>query len=740
MVRSEPDILTLLVVPFAVSANITISTGGRTMKIFRKCLMSVSVAAALLFVGVQLSFAQAPPPPPQSQTGFFEEFGTMWTFDAPPLDYWEQTYDFRPTADWLEHVRLASVRLPGCSSSFVSKDGLVMTNHHCARGCITAVSPPDTSYQETGFVAQSMEDEKRCPGVWVDQLKSIEDVTGRVRSAVTATDAVGQVEQRGSVIQEITDECQEATGLNCQVVTLYQGGMYSLYLYERFDDVRLVMAPEGQAAFFGGDPDNFTYPRYDLDLTLLRVYVDGEPRETDHFLRWSAAGASEDELVFITGNPGSTGRLLTLAQMEYLRDVQYPAQLAGYQRQLAALRKIAARSEEDRRGNENRIFGLENSHKAVSGYLSGLLNEDRMARKEAFEEDFRRRIDADPELRAKYGGAWDAITDAQGEVGSFAAQSRYYGFGGSQLLGVAGNLVRLGEQTALPDSLRLPAFRADRLQRLQDQLTADMSIDFELEEMNLVAQLQAARAELPAGDPFLRALLGERSPEAAAQALIAGTRLTDAQLRRSLMEGGAAAIAASDDPMIVAARAINPLAAEVADRAAPLNADISANAELVGQAIFAAYGHALPPDATFTLRITDGVVKRYPMNGTYAPYKTTLFGLYARAAEFDNESPWHLAPRWQERRDMLDLSTPINFVSTNDIIGGNSGSPVINKDAEVVGLVFDGNIQFLPNRFIFNSAVARTVSVHSAGIIEALRKVYDASWIANELQGVDLGG
>jgi len=374
----------------------------------------------------------------------------MWTFDAPPLDYWEQTYDFRPTSDWLDHVRLASVRLPGCSSSFVSKDGLVMTNHHCARGCITAVSPADTSYQETGFVAQSMADEKQCPGMWVDQLKSIEDVTARIRGGVTATDAVGQVEQRDLVIQEITAECRDATGLNCQVVTLFQGGMYSLYQYERFDDVRLVMAPEGQAAFFGGDPDNFTYPRYDLDLTLLRVYVGGVPRETDHYLRWSANGAAENELVFITGNPGSTGRLLTLAQMEYLRDVQYPAQLAGYQRQLAVIRQIAARSEEDRRANENRIFGLENSHKAVSGYLSGLLDEDRMARKAAFEGDFRRRIDADPELRAKYGGAWDAIAMAQGEVASFAAQSRYYGFGGSQLLGFAGNLVRLPEQAALP--------------------------------------------------------------------------------------------------------------------------------------------------------------------------------------------------------------------------------------------------------------------------------------------------
>ena len=698
------------------------------MKNLQKCLLIGTASAALLFVGAQQLSSQ-------TQTGFFEEFGTMWTFDAPPLDYWEQTYGFRPTQDWLDHVRLASVRLPGCSSSFVSENGLVMTNHHCARACITAVSPADTSYQESGFVAQNMADEKMCPGLYVDQLQSIDDVTSRVRDGVTATTAQAQVAQRDSIIQAITSDCRDATGLNCQVVTLYQGGMYSLYRFERFNDVRLVMAPEGQAAFFGGDPDNFTYPRYDLDLTLLRVYVDGQPRQTDHYLKWSESGAAEDELVFVTGNPGSTGRMLTLAQMEYLRDVEFPARLAGYQRQLAVVRQIASRSEEDRRRVENQIFGIENSYKARSGYLSGLLNEDRMARKKSFEDDFRRRIDADSELRARYGGAWDAIAEAQAGVASLAAQSRYHGFGGSQLLGIAGNLVRYPEQMGLPDSLRIPEFQSNRVQGPRSQLTGELSLDMELEGLNLVAQLQAAQAELPAGDPFLVEILAGRTPEETAHALLSGTKLLDASVRRALLEGGASAINASDDPMIVAARVISPLAFEVAERLAPLNATISTNAELVGQAIFAAYGHSLPPDATFTLRITDGIVKRYPYNGTYAPYKTTMFGLYARAAEFDNEPPWQLAPRWAERRDMLDLSTPINFVTTNDIIGGNSGSPVINKDAEVVGLVFDGNIQFLPNNYLFNSAVARTVSVHSAGIIEALRKVYDAVWIADELQG-----
>ncbi len=659
----------------------------------------------------------------------------MWTFDAPPLAYWQETYGFKADQGWLDHVRLSAVRIPGCSASIVSKDGLVMSNHHCARSCVTAVSPPDTSYQVTGFVAASMAEEKRCPGMWADQLQSIEDVTPRIRAAVTSTDEVRQAEQRDSAISAITHECDEATGLNCQVVTFYQGGVYSLYRYKRFNDIRLVMVPEEQAAFFGGDPDNFTYPRYDMDISLLRIYENGKPRTGGDYLHWSANGAKEGELVFVVGNPGSTGRLLTVAQMEYLRDVVYPATLARYERTLSVVKKLSARSEADRRRYENTIFGLQNSQKAVNGYLTGLLDQQKMARKQAFERDFRNRIDADPTLKARYGGAWDAIADALTQERSFAVQGRYYGFGGSRLLGLAGRIVLLPQEEALPDSLRMGPYRGNGIERMKAEVTRAGELDPEMERLTLTAQLEAARSELPPDDPYLEAVLGGRTPAAVAAALVNGTKLTDASVRAALLDGGASAVKASTDPLIVVARKIAPLELDLARRDRPLEATVANNAELIGRAIFAAYGRSLPPDATFTLRISDGVVKRYPMNGTYAPYKTTFYGLYARSADFDDEAPWNLTPRWAEAVDKLDLSTPLDFVTTNDIIGGNSGSPLINRNAEIVGLAFDGNIQFLPNRFIFSDDVGRTVAVHSAGIIEALRKVYGANWIADELQG-----
>jgi hypothetical protein len=694
-------------------------------------LMQVSVAPIVAQGGVKTT----PAPRTFGPAGYVPEFGTMWTFDAPPLEYWKTKYNFTADQKWLDHVRLASVRLPGCSASFVSAEGLVMTNHHCARTCISAASPADTNYQRTGFVASSRQTEKRCQGLYVDQLQSVEDVTTRVRGKVTATAAAARVEQRDAEINAIQRECQQSTGMTCQVVGLYQGGMYSLYRYKRYSDVRLVMAPEEDVSFFGGDPDNFTFPRFDLDVTLLRVYENDQPHRPQDYLRWSANGAQEGELVFVTGNPGSTGRLLTVAQMEYLRDVSYPAQLAQLSRQINLLRGLVSQSEQARRQYENALFSAENSQKAITGYFAGLTDEKIMARKRDFEKELRGRITADPKLRTEFGSAWAAIEAAQRELKSFAAQARYYNLTGSTLLNLAAAVTRLPAQATLADSLRLPNFRGPALENLRRQLTSPIPVDTMLERLNLTTWLTAAQQELDPKDPLLVALLAGRKPEDAAVALLRGTKLADPQVRRALLEGGGSALVESTDPLIAVARKVETASLDIARRALRLNTLISANAEKVGQAQFAVYGKALPPDATFTLRISDGVVRGYPMNGTIAPFKTSFFGLYARSAEFDDKPPFKLPQRWHDRRTAVDLKTPMNFVSTNDIIGGNSGSPVINRNAEVVGLIFDSNIQALPNRFIFTDEVARSVSVHSRAITEALRNVFQAAWIANELEG-----
>ena len=692
---------------------------------------------ALSLIAAQLSAQSANQPIRQSESGFTKEFGTMWTFDAPPLAYWKARYDFAPDKAWLDHIRLASVRIPGCSASFVSANGLVMTNHHCARECTASSSTPDSNYIETGFAAAALTDEKKCANMWADQLQSIQDVTSRVQKVMTARTASAQVLQRAAEIDRIEKDCATDASTICEVVTFYQGGMYSLYKYHRWTDIRLVMAPEGDIAFYGGDPDNFTYPRYDLDLTLIRVYENDQPLKPRDYLKWSANGAAEGELVFVTGNPGSTGRLLTLAQMEYLRDVDYPNRLGGYDRMLDVYKPLAEASPEGARAYQNLIFSVENSKKAVTGYRAGLLDSAIMARKRAFERDFRRRIEADEVLRAKYGGTWGAIEAAVREQKTIAPQLLWPSFGGgSKLLEYAGTVVRLPSQSALPDSMRLATFRGTAPATLR-QTIATATVDTMFERLALAATLAAWKKALPATNPTLQAALayGRGNPDSAAAAIVHQTTLATPEGRRALANASAASLAVSRDPLIRLARMIEPTNRRLVERNTKLEATISANAALIGQAIFAAYGTSLPPDATFTLRISDGVVAGFPYNGTVAPYKTTFYGLYDRWASFDDKGPFKLPKRWVEGKDKLDLSTPLNFVATNDIIGGNSGSPVINRYGEVVGLIFDGNIEMLPNRFIYTDEVSRSVSVHSRGIIEALRKLYNGDRIANELEG-----
>ena len=665
------------------------------------------------------------------------ETGTMWTFDVPPLEYWAARYNFRPTAEWLEHVRLSSVRQPGCSASFVSGDGLVMTNHHCARSCIEAVTREGEDFLENGFYARTRDEERQCPNFWLDQLLAIRDVTDSVTSAVpvgaTPTQAA---EARAAVITGIQDGCR-ATGehLNCQVVTMYRGGQYKLYTFRRYADVRLVFAPDGPAAFFGGDPDNFTYPRYDMDISFYRAYENGQPVTADHHFTWSARGSAEGDLIFVVGNPGSTGRLNTVAQMEYLRDVQYPATLGVFARQIPVLHELANADPARARTLRNRIFGLENSQKATLGYRAGLIDPNLMAWKRKWEGDFRAKVQADPGLKAKYGTAWDEIAQVNTELASLDVRRRYYGFNayGSRLVNLAGLLVRAPAELAKPDGERMSMFREANKAQLDAFLNA--RTDTLMERRMLAAWLQAMEQELPAGDPVRRVALGGRTPEVAAAALVSGATITRPEQVRLLMDGGQAAVTACSDPFVALARVIDPLERETSAKVTALRDREAQQDERIARALLAVFGTKVAPDATFSLRISDGVVARYPYNGTLAAPYTTFYGLYDRWAAFGGKDPWRVHQRWISAKSTIDLVTPLNGVSTNDIIGGNSGSPVISRDAEVVGLIFDGNIEQLPNRFLYTQTTARSVWVDARGIVEALRKVYGAGPLAEELLG-----
>ncbi len=663
------------------------------------------------------------------------ETGKMWTFDVPPLDYWAKRYNFHPTQAWLDHVRLAAGRLPGCSASFVSPDGLILTNHHCGRGCIESSTRPGEDLLANGFYAKTREEERACRGMYVDQLLSITDVTDSVNAAIPA----GTAPARAAALKDaaITGLQQRCAGgdpkITCQVVTMYQGGQYKLYRFHHYTDLRLVFAVETQTGFFGGDPDNFTYPRYDLDVSIVRAYEDGQPVHTE-YLRWSPNGSADGELVFVVGNPGSTGRLNTIAQLEFLRDVSYPATLQMLANRIRVDQQIGSA-----RDLRNELFGLQNSYKAIDGYQAGLLNPQMMARKTQWERDFRAKVNANPTWRRLYGAAWDTAAVVWRARRQIAERQRYYSFAayGTTLLQQAGLIVRSPAEMAKPDTARLMMFQ-DRMKRRLDQVLAS-PVDTLVEIPALAAYFTQMAKDLPATDPLVRAVLAGRTPEAAAREMVTSSVIVTPDQRQALIQGGDAAIKASADPFIKLALLIDPVERQITKQLTDLTNRDGWASERIARALLAVFGNTVAPDATFSLRISDGEVKGFPYNGTIAPPFTTLYGLYDRYYSFGGaakpDSPWNVAPRWVQHRDSLNLSTPFNAVSTNDIIGGNSGSPVINQNGEVVGLIFDGNIESQPLRFLFSEAVGRSVWVDSRGIIEALRHVYDAGTLADEMTG-----
>ena len=661
----------------------------------------------------------------------------MWLYSAPPRPQIKAKYGFDLAPAWLDHLMHASVRFnSGGSGSFVSGDGLVITNHHVGLDSLQKMSTAGKNYARDGFYAATAADEVKCLDLELNVLQSTADVTARVNAAIPAGitgDAAAKARQK--VIAAIEKESRDQTGLRSDVVTLYQGGAYHLYRSKRYTDIRLVFAPEQQAAFFGGDPDNFEYPRYDMDICLFRVYENNQPVHPADFLRWSAAGAKNGELVFVSGHPGHTDRLLIVPELKFLRDEQFPLLLALLKRREVLLSAWSARSEENARRAKDELFGIQNSRKVRDGMEAALQDPAFLRDKEEAENRFKRQLDLKPSGPVTLL-AFRRIASAQENIARDYLRYRMLESGSgfnSDSFAIARALLRAGAERPKPNGERLKEFADARRESLELELFSDKPIYPDFEIIKLADSLTDLTERLGADDPTVRAVLQGKSPRARAADLVLGTRVRDVAFRRQLDAGGAAAVLAAHDPMIELAR-------EIDGEARALRKNVEAQEEteqqaqaIIGRARFALQGESTYPDATFTLRLSYGTVKGYEENGEAVPALTTIAGLYARSAAHHDREPFDLPPRWVERRAALDPATPLNFVTTCDIIGGNSGSPTVNRAGEFVGIIFDGNIHSLAADFGYDETQSRALSVHSAGIIAAIRQVYGANALADEL-------
>ena len=664
----------------------------------------------------------------------------MWLYTNPPLARLKERYGFEPGKEWLEHLQKSSVRFnSGGSGSFVSKDGLVMTNHHVAADALQKMGTPERNFYRDGFYAKTRGEERKCEAMELNVLESIEDVTARVEGAVKGDMKPDQAAKaRRAVMNAIEDEETKKTGLRSNIVTLYQGGAYHLYRFKRYTDVRLVWAPEQQIAFFGGDPDNFEFPRYCLDAAFFRVYENDKPAEIKHFLKWSANGCADGELTFVSGHPGRTNRLATVAELEYTRDIGYPYLMQRLYRMEVLLNAFSARSEENARQAKELLFSVQNSRKARLGGLGGLMDPAVMARKRAEEAKLREAAEKDPKL-ADAKGAWDKVAEVYKTRAKILKRHGMLEGGAafaSDLFGIARTLVRSAQERDKPQAERLREFIDSNKQPLELQLFSEEPIYEGFEILRLADSLASLSEQLGHDDPLVVKVLAGKSPVDRAAELVNGSKLKDVATRKKLYEDGLPAVTASKDPMIELALLVDPESREL--RKVMENEVEEPRRQAYAQIAkvkFALEGTSTYPDATFTLRLSYGPVKGYQEAGKKVAPITTVGGLYERSKGQNNKAPFDLPPLWAKKKDSINLDTPFNFVSTADIIGGNSGSPVVNKAGEVVGLIFDGNIQSLVLDFAYSDEQARAVSVCSQVITEALRKVYDASPLADELQG-----
>ena len=660
----------------------------------------------------------------------------MWTYNNFPTDKVKAGYGFAPDQAWLDHVRLSSARFgQGCSASFVSPNGLIMTNHHCARSCVQNLSSAENNYIEKGFYARTAEEEKQCPALEINQLTEITDVTGKVGEATKGLSGGAFTDALDGAKARIEKECATSDKVHCEVVTLYNGGRYDLYKYRRYDDVRLVFAPEERIAFFGGDPDNFNFPRYDFDISFVRIYENGAPVHTDNYFRWSPNGSSAGDLTFVSGHPGRTEREKTIAQLEYERDRYLPQMTAWLAEYRGLLTEFQTRGAEQARTSNSTLFTVENSLKVYKGRQEALVDKQAFAAKAAEERSLQQKVDKNRKWNAEYGRAWDNIAKAvvrERELDTpYLYIERGRGFQ-SKLYTQAKTLVRAAAELPKSNEKRLPEYVDSKLPTLRQGVASKAPIYGELEIETLTFSLTKLREVLGPDDPFVRKMFGPHSPREIATELVQGSRLNDPAVRQQLLDGGEAAIDASGDPMIVFAKQVDGYAREIRKKYEDeVDSIVKENGELLGKARFAAYGTSIYPDATFTLRLSYGSVKGWAEKGTEVKPYTELSGAYERATGRD---PFRLPESWLEARSKLNLSTPMNLVTTNDIIGGNSGSPMINRRAEIIGLVFDGNIHSLGGDYWFDEKMNRTVAVDSRIILEGLDNIYGAKRLVSELK------
>lgn len=655
----------------------------------------------------------------------------MWLFNDLPRGLLKERHGFEATDAWSENLMLSSVRFnSGGSGSFVSSDGLVLTNHHVASDTLFKLSTPERNIMEEGFLARTTDEEAKSPDLELNQLVEILDVTDRVAESVSeAMSSEEAAKARRGRIAEIEKESLDQTGLRSDVVTLFGGAQYHLYRYKKYTDVRLVWAPETKAAFFGGDADNFEYPRYNLDATLVRVYEDGKPAKIEHFLKWSDTPVADGDLVFVSGNPGRTQRIFTVAALKYLRDHRLPYVLDYLRRKEILLQQFGLDGPEQKRRARDELFGIQNSRKAYTGMLAGLQAPVTFEVKERREKTILDQVAADPKLK-DLASAWETVASLQEEQRQMLGEVTSLR---SRLYEIAETLNLMAAEDAKPNSERLREYGEAGRESLMQDLLSEAPIYEDLERAKLADEIAYLIERRGGDDPLVAKVLQGKGPAERAAELITGTKLEEVAVRESLAKGGTAAIEASEDPMIALAKIMEPVYREARQRREKIEEELRQAYSRITEATVAVEGTGAYPDATFTLRLAFGVVTGYQEDGKEIPPSTDFAGAFAHAAAHGGEGDYELPESWLQAKDELDLGTQLNFVCTADIIGGNSGSPVVDREGALVGLIFDGNIQSLSSDYLYSDVQARAVSVAGVGILEALRTIYKTPELAESL-------